>query len=145
MSEDEAAAWRQQRRAAADEQLAAIERRKTAESETAAALLRDFVTAARDRELPVVRLRARSYSGGASYRTQLEGWYLKRNQSVAVGVDGNFYILSAPTSLTARLTGVKVPPSAPPLVVGAGGRDGESIPLETLLNLRLDAGDDWPA
>jgi hypothetical protein len=143
MTGDEAAAWQQQRRAAADEQLAAIERRKTADSVAAAAMLRDFVTAALERGLPVTRLRARSYNGRVSYRTQLEGWYLKRNRSVAVGVDAEFYILSAPTSLSARVTGVSVAPGPPPLVVGAGGRDGESIPLQTLLALRLDAGNDW--
>jgi hypothetical protein len=60
-----------------------------------------------------------------------------------VGEDGSFYILSVPGGLRARFTGVTVPPSDPPLVVGAGGRDGESIPLPDLLRLRLDAGDDW--
>ena len=33
-------------------------------------------------------------------------------------------------------------PPAPPLRVGVGARDGESIPLARLLRQRLDAGDD---
>jgi hypothetical protein len=43
-----------------------------------------------------------------------------------------------------RLRGVTIAPSEPPLVVGVGGRDGESMPLQQLLDLRLAAGDDWP-
>ncbi|MGZ4638949.1 MAG: hypothetical protein ACXV2J_07800 [Actinomycetes bacterium] len=143
MSEDGAAAWQAQRRDAADEHLAAIERRKAAESEAAAVLLREFVAAARDRGVQPTSLRAKSFNGRSTYRTRLEGWYLKRNRSVAVGTDGQFYVLVAPTSVTARLRGVDVRPSAAPLVVGAGGRDGESVPLETLLSLRLDAADTW--
>jgi hypothetical protein len=143
VSDDEAAVWREQRRAAADEHLAAIERRKSAESAAAAALLHDFVTAARERGIPATRLRARSYSGSATYRTQVEGWHLKRNGSVAVGTDACFYVLSAPGSLAARFTGVVLHPSPAPLVIGAGGRDGESIPLQTLLTMRLDAAAGW--
>jgi hypothetical protein len=142
MSEHEAAAWREQRDAAAAERLAAIERRKTAEGAAAAALLREFVSAAQKQGLPSVRLRARSYNGRATYRTQVEGWYLKGNQSVAVGTDAQFYVLSAPSSLAARFTGVVLAASAAPLVVGAGGRDGESVPLETLLAQCLAAGGD---
>jgi hypothetical protein len=141
---DDAARWQERRRDAAAEHLAAIERRKAAESDTAAAKLRDFVATAQGRGLAASRLRARSFNGRATYRTQVEGWYLKRNQSVAVGTDGLFYVLSAPSSLAARLSGVEIAASPPPLVVGAGGRDGESIALDALLALRLEAGDDWP-
>jgi hypothetical protein len=63
----------------------------------------------------------------------------------AIGVDGNFYIMSAPNSLFAKVTGVVVHPSDPPLVVGAGGRDGESMPIAEILALRLAAGDDFPS
>lgn len=142
---DDAADWADRRRAAAGEHLAAIERRRAAESEAAAALLRDFVDTARERGVATTRLRARAQNGRATYRTDVEGWYLKRNQSVAVGTDAQFYVLSAPASLTARFTGVQVAPSPPRLVVGAGGRDGESIPLAELLASRLAAGDDFPA
>ena len=70
-------------------------------------------------------------------------WYLRRNGSLGVDEDGEFYILSAPTSLAARLRGTTVAPSDPPLVAGVGGRDGESMPLRDLLRLRLEAGSDW--
>ena len=31
-----------------------------------------------------------------------------------------------------------------PLVIGAGGRDGQSVPLRAALDGRLAAGNDWP-
>jgi hypothetical protein len=139
------ASWQQKRRDAADEHIAALERRKAAETEQAAEHVAAFVRAARARNLATTRLRAGSHNGRATYRTQLEGWYIKRNQTLAIGVDANFYILSAPASIAARVTGVVVHPSDPPLIVGAGGRDGESMPIAELLQQRLDAGDDWPA
>jgi hypothetical protein len=140
----ESAAWQQKRRDAADERLAAIDRRKAAETEQAASHVAAFVAEARARQLPTTRLRAGSLNGRGSYRTSLEGWYLKRNQTIAIGVDGNFYIMSAAGSLTARVTGVVVHPSDPPLIVGAGGRDGESMAMADLLQQRLEAGADFP-
>ena len=140
---DDGAAWREKRRSAADEHIAAIDRRKAAETAQAAEHVAEFVRAAREHHLATTALRAGSLNGRASYRTQLEGWYIKRNRTLAIGVDGEFYVLSAPGGLTARLTGVVVHPSDPPLIVGAGGRDGESMPIADLLSLRLAAGDDW--
>ncbi|MGC4853483.1 hypothetical protein ACLQ24_08810 [Micromonospora sp. DT4] len=55
-----------------------------------------------------------------------------------------FHLLTVPGGLRARLLGVDPQPSPPPLVVGAGGRDGESIPLRTLLTRLLDGGTDEP-
>jgi hypothetical protein len=63
---------------------------------------------------------------------------------VAVGSDGEFYVLAVPASLRARLRGAAVEPSEPRLVIGAGGGDGESVPLAELLQRRLAAGPDWP-
>jgi hypothetical protein len=37
-----------------------------------------------------------------------------------------------------------VEPTEPRLVIGAGGGDGESLPLRELLDRRLAAGPDWP-
>lgn len=146
MSDDnsEGAAWQEKRRDAADERLAAFTRRKAAETEQAAAHVAAFVNDARERHLPATTLRARSLNGRTTYRTSLEGWYIKRNQTLAIGVDGKFYILSAPASLAARVKGVVVQPSDPPLIVGLGGRDGESMPMAELLEQRLEAGDDFP-
>lgn len=136
--------WQQRRREAAAEHAEVIARRKAAESEQARAQLAAFVRAATARHLTPTTLRARAYNGRATYRTGLTGWYLKRNGSLGVDTAGRFYVLSAGSSLAARLRGVTVPPSDPPLVVGVGGRDGESMPLQQLLDLRLAAGDDWP-
>jgi hypothetical protein len=77
------------------------------------------------------------------YRTGLTGWYLRRNGTIAVDERGDFYVMSAPTSLQSRLQGATLTPSDPPLVVGAGGRDGESIPLPDQLRQRLDAEETW--
>jgi hypothetical protein len=143
--DSEGVAWQQKRRDAADERLAALDRRKAAETQQAAEHVAAFVEQARAHNLPTTRLRAGSLNGRTTYKTALEGWYLKRNRTLAIGVDGNFYIMSASPSLTARVTGVVVHPSDPPLVVGAGGRDGESMPIAEILALRLEAGDDFPA
>jgi hypothetical protein len=83
-----------------------------------------------------VPLRVRSYDGRTAYRTPLEGWYLRR--SVAVGVDGQFYVLLGPRSLAARWRGATPAPSDPPLVLGAGARDGESLDLAVALRRVLD-------
>jgi hypothetical protein len=80
---------------------------------------------------------------GTSYWTGITGWYLRRNRSLGADADGNYYILGTPASLRARLLGVRISPSDPPLTVGLGARDGESMPLEQLLRLRLEEGDDW--
>lgn len=135
--------WSARRRDAAAEQVARLDRVRAAETEQARVLLAGFVRDAIDRGLPTTPLKARATNGRAVYRTALIGWYLKRNGSLAVDADANFYVLSAPASLSSRLRGATVPPSDPPLVVGVGGRDGESLPLAELLALRLDAGAAW--
>jgi hypothetical protein len=135
--------WAARRGDAAAEHAARLARQRGAEAEEARVLLADFVRAARDRGIAPVPLRARAINGRTLYRTGLTGWYLRRNGTLGVDEDGQFYILSSPTSLTARLRGATLAPSDPPLVVGVGGRDGESMPLRDLLRLRLDAGPDW--
>ena len=58
--------------------------------------------------------------------------------------DGEYYVLSCPPSRLGLFRGVHLEPADPPLQVGAGARDGESIALDVLLAMRLAAGDDWP-
>lgn len=135
--------WQQRRRDAAEEHAARHDRRRAAESEQADALVAAFREEATARGLTTTDLRARAYNGSTTYRTGITGWYLKRNGSLGVGTDGGFYVLSTPTNLLARLRGVTITPSEAPLAVGVGGRDGESMPLQHLLDLRLAAGDDW--
>ncbi|MCM0676316.1 hypothetical protein NCC78_16695, partial [Micromonospora phytophila] len=97
------------------------------------------VAEAARRGLATTRLTARSYDGRGRYRTRLRGWYIDRARTRAVDVDGRFHLLTVPGGLRARLLGADPEPAPPPLVVGAGGRDGESIPLRTLLARRLAA------
>ncbi len=145
MGDDEAPSWSEQRRMAAAVHAAADQRRREAQAAQARRLVADFMRQARERGLRVERLRARPYSGRGTYRTRLTGWYLRADRSLAVGTDGEFYVLTMPASLRARFTGAHILPQDPPLDVGVGGKDGDSIALDSLLRKRLDAGDDWPA
>jgi hypothetical protein len=109
------------------------------ESKQAQVLIDRFVAEARERGIAPHPLRATLYSG-QSVKTDKIGWYLRKNQSLAIGEDGSYYVLSVPGGMRERLTGVKLKPSPPPLVVGKGGRDGESGDLGEFLRWRLDAG-----
>ena len=139
---DRAEEWRRQRAHAVREHAAAADRRLAAETAQARRLVADFAAQAIARGLRPAALTARGYSGRGRYRTGLRGWYLRAG--VAVGTDGEFYLLTVPDSVRGRLTGVAVRPAQPRLVIGEGARDGERIALSELLDLRLAAGDDWP-
>jgi hypothetical protein len=141
---DERAAWHEQRRQAVAGHAAALDASRAAEAEQAATLLAAFVRDATERGIAPIALSVRSFGGRATYRTKLRGWYLKANKSVAVGADGRYYALTVPSSLRARFTGAEVQPTMPRLIVGAGGGDGETMPLALLLQRRLDAGVTWP-
>jgi hypothetical protein len=131
--------WREQRARAVAHHGAELERRRDAEAAQAMAQITEFVAAAREAGLPTEPLRARSYSG-RSYRTGLRGWYLDAARAIAVSDDGRYYSLLVPPSARAWLTGADPQPQAPRLIVGEGARDGESIPLASLLRRRLAAG-----
>lgn len=133
MSTDDQADWHRRRHHAVTVHAEAQERRRAAEITQARALVADFVRRARERGLPTEPLVARSYSGRGRFRTGLRGWYLKADRSMAVGEDGTFHLLAVAAGPLARLTGVTLRGDDPPLVVGKGGRDGESISLATLL------------
>lgn len=105
-------------------------------------MLRTFVAAA-GRAGPVPeRLRVQSYEGRGTARTGLTGWYLRGDRTVAVGTDGRFYVLTARLSALDRLRGATVAPADPPLVLGAGGKDGDSLALAAALTRLLP---DWDA
>jgi hypothetical protein len=142
--DDARASWTEQRRQAIAGHAAALEAGRAAEAREAAALLDDFVRRAAERGLRPQPLSARTFDGRATYKTHVRGWYLKSNRSVAVGEDGEYYVLTVPASLRARFTGADLSPSTPRLIVGAGGGDGETVPLAQLLDRRLDAGVTWP-
>ncbi|MBA8793606.1 hypothetical protein FHX74_001211 [Friedmanniella endophytica] len=109
------------------------------ESLRAQKLVDAFVQAARERGVAPEPLRATLLSG-QSVRTDKTGWYLRKNRSVAVGEDGSYYVLVVPGGLAERFRGVKLTPSPPPLIVGQGGRDGETGPIQDFLDRRLAEG-----
>ena len=121
-------------------ELAAAQER--AESLKAQKLIDAFLAAAKAKGIAPQPLRATLYSG-KSVKTDKVGWYLRKNQSVAVGDDGSYYVLIVPGGFRERLSGVKLRPSPPPLVVGRGGKDGETGDMAEFLQLRLEPG--WAA
>ena len=136
--------WREQRRAAADAQAERAARARATEVEDARRLVAEFVSEARRRGLVTTELLVRAGDTSSTYRCGLVGWYLRRDGSLGVAEDGEMYVLTAPRSLRARISGLTMTPTQPRLQAGIGARDGESIALASLLALRLDAGDDWP-
>lgn len=118
-------------------ELAAAQER--GESAQAQQLIDGFVADAGARGLAPEPLRATLFTG-QSVKTDQVGWYLRKNRSLAIGADGRYYVLTVPGGLRERLTGVRLEPSPPPLVVGRGGRDGESGSLVDFLRWRLEAG-----
>jgi hypothetical protein len=107
-----------------------------AESRQAQVLIDRFVLDAKAQGLAPEPLRATLYTG-QPVKTDKTGWYLRKNRSLAIGEDGAYYILTVPGGLKERFTGVKLTPSPPPLVVGKGGRDGESGDLSEFLRWTL--------
>ena len=142
---DPVAARRRQARENAEYHYAVAARAAQAEGRRSAPMVAAFADAMRSARIEPTRLRAMPYNGGRRLRTDVVGWYVRRDQRAAVGTDGRWYLLVVAPSLRGRFAGVHVEPSDAPLQVGAGGRDGDSIALDVLLRLRLDAGTDFPS
>ena len=142
---DPAVIRRRQARENAEYHYAAAARAAEAEARLTAPMVEAFAEAMRSAGVEATRLRARPYSGSGSLRTDVVGWYVRRDQRAAVGTDGRWYVLVVAPSLRGRFAGIHVEPSDAPLQVGAGGRDGDSVALDVLLRLRLDAGPDFPS
>ncbi|MFI9526824.1 hypothetical protein [Micromonospora rosaria] len=140
MGTDDGREWREQRQRAVRAHAEAAERQRADEQAEAARLVAEFAAEAVRRGLPTTRLVAHGHDGHGRYRTPLTGWYVDRARTRAVDAEGRFYLLLVPPSLRARLFGAVPRPSPAPLVIGAGGRDGESIPLRALLDRRLAEG-----
>ncbi len=115
-------------------------RRREQESAKARLLIDDFVAEAGRRGLATEELTARPWTGGARYRTGITGWYLRGDRSVAVGENGDYYVLAVPPVRFGRWRTLRLEPTPPPLQVGEGARDGESMALALLLQIRLDQG-----
>jgi len=118
-------------------ELAAGARR--AEAARAQQLIDEFVEAVRRAGIAAEPLRARLLSGH-QVKTDRSGWYLRRDHSIAIGTDGGYYQLVVPGGLTERFRGVRLQPSPPPLVIGRGGKDGETGDLKFFLDKRIAAG-----
>lgn len=129
----DAARRRAERQEAAAAHADALSRRQAAESARARDMLAELVRRASADGPAPVPLRARSFDGRHRYRTQLVGWYLRQDESLAVSTSGDFYVLRAPATLAARWRGVELAPTDPPLVLGAGGKDGESLDLHVAI------------
>jgi len=129
--------WHEQRARAVAAHAADRERRAAAEADQARRLVAEFARTALARGLPTEPLVARGHDGKGRYRTGLRGWYLRSDRGLAVSTDGEFYLLTIAPSLIGRLRGVTLTPETPRLVLGEGGRDGERIPLQQVLERRL--------
>ncbi|MEU4361527.1 hypothetical protein [Promicromonospora sp. NPDC023987] len=129
--------WARQRAEAVRLQGERLQARQDAEHTRAEALLREFVAAARTAGLAPVPLQVQGYGGRGTARTPLVGWYLRVDRTAGVSTDGEFYVLTAPISLLDRVRGTRPEPRRPPLLLGAGGKDGDTIPLADALERLL--------
>ncbi len=136
---------RAERAEAADYHVEAQRRRSERESAKAQLLLDRFVEYATRAGVPTQELTARPWSGRGRYRTGVVGWYLRGDQSIGLGVDGSYYVLVVPPERFGRWRTVPVAPTPPPLQVGQGARDGESVALDVLLQMRLPGWDATPS
>ena len=128
--------WEATRREHARLKAESLEASKAAQSAEAQRMLDQFVRAAHAVQLPTAPLVVKGYEKGTA-RTPLHGWYLKNDHSVAVDIEGNFYLLKAFLSVRERLRGTTPNPTDPPLVLGYCGRDGEVIDLADALTKLL--------
>ncbi|PUB26272.1 hypothetical protein C8K30_106361 [Promicromonospora sp. AC04] len=129
--------WSRQRAEAVRVQAERLAARQDAEHTRAEAMLRDFVAAAKTAGLAPEDLQVQGYGGRGTARTGLKGWYLRVDRTAGVSTDGDFYVLTAPVSLLDRVRGIRPDARRPPLILGAGGKDGESVPLADALDRLL--------
>lgn len=104
-----------------------------AEAVAAQKIIDQFVKDARAAGLTPEPLMA-TMMNGVTVKTDKSGWYVNARRSLAVGENGEYYVLVVPRSTIARFTGIKLQPSPPSLEVAKGGRDGESGPLKEFLD-----------
>lgn len=132
----EEADWASRRREAAAQRARMLQASRSAESARAERIVRAFLAVASAEGLEPVALRAKGYGGGSA-RTPLRGWYLRADRTVAIDVEGRFYILTRRLGVRDRLLGVSPSPDPVPLTIGEGGRDGDIVPLRFALDRLL--------
>ena len=110
-----------------------------AEAVAAQKLINEFIDEANRQGITPEPLRA-TLMNGTPVKTDKQGWYLRRNHTLAIGTDGSYYVMTVPGGAMARFTGVKLKPTPPPMVIGRGGRDGETGDLQEFLDWRLADG-----
>lgn len=115
--------------------LAASARR--GEAKAAQAVIDDFLVRVRERGIAPEPLLATQLDG-RRVRTDRVGWYVNAKRTLAIGEGGEWYVLTVPSSAFSRFRGVRLAASPPELVVGRGGRDGESGDLVDFLGRVLD-------
>ncbi|SHJ75803.1 hypothetical protein SAMN02745244_03187 [Tessaracoccus bendigoensis DSM 12906] len=110
-----------------------------AEAARAQVMIDQFLKDAEAAGLAPRPLKARTLDGHV-VKTDKVGWYLRTNHSVALDTEGNYYSLVVPGGWKERLRGVKLQPTLAPLVIGRGGRDGETGDLKEFLAWTLSGG-----
>lgn len=108
-----------------------------AEAARAQVFIDEFVVTAKALGPEPRPLRATTMEG-RQVKTDKVGWYLRTNKSLAIDVDGNYYSLVVPAGFTALFRGVKLTPALATMVIGRGGRDGETGDLREFLAWVLD-------
>ncbi|MDO4792444.1 MAG: hypothetical protein Q3999_08190 [Buchananella hordeovulneris] len=134
-------AWAHQRRKNAALHQRRLQQEQAARTAQARQLIARFLTAAERHCIQPQSLRLTGYNG-TSARTNLRGWYLRLDRTVGIDTAGNFYVLTAPLSLLDRFRTQRPVPCDPPLVIGLGGRDGDSIELRAALERLLPGWED---
>lgn len=93
-----------------------------------------FMEAASRQRLAPGELTVRGFGGRGRARSTVRGWELRRDGTIALGEDGKVYRMTADLGLLDRFRAVAPEEIDPPLVIGAGGRDGDSIELAVALD-----------
>lgn len=121
----------------AKRRLELAEQQARLEASEAQVLIDEFVAEAKRRGLPPVPLKAHTLDGHL-VKTDKRGWYLRQNHSIAIDEDGGYHHLVVPGGWKERFTGVKLKGTQPTLVIGRGGRDGETGFLREFLGWVLE-------
>ncbi|MFT3888520.1 MAG: hypothetical protein QM713_10210 [Arachnia sp.] len=107
------------------------------EAERAKVFIDEFLVAVKEKGIEPHPLKATTLDGHV-VKTDKVGWYLRSNKSLGLDTEGNYYSLTVPGGFMERLRGVKLTPSLAPMVIGKGGRDGETGDLKEFLAWILD-------